>query len=289
MANSRYYQDSLKKEYEFKQAVEACDLELARRLLESDTYLANSCMYEKPDGKGSFMEVMYYAVRTGNLAMVQLLVEFGAGVRANYHGTSMQTGSDAGMYEAVAMRHVEIADFLLSSGAKINGTFKTLLRGKLTFLAEAARCGDQALLAAFMCHGAEHHIWKAIYELQDEYYMLIKHYQEDPKYAAELEECQTEYETIIRNLMDYAVGQNFYAGQQDALIYIWNHDSPNRLGIAFLKDMRTIAGVNLAGVSVDGKPVTRQMLYDLKLPGADDAIITRNDILALLIKYVAML
>lgn len=89
---------------------------------------------------------------------------------------------------------------------------------------------------------------------------------------AELHEEKASYSRIIKTLLDYSFGIDFNKESSSDLLARNQYD-----GLSFLRGL-DISGFNFIGVSVNGVPVTREMLIERKLKGADKAIVSVNDL-----------
>jgi hypothetical protein len=84
---------------------------------------------------------------------------------------------------------------------------------------------------------------------------------------ARLQREVVEYRHVISLMMDHAIGQDFL-----------HDDERSQYGFSFLKELKSVAGINFLGVSLGGKPVTRDMLKMLGFTDVDAAIVTMNDL-----------
>jgi ankyrin repeat protein len=80
-------------------------------------------------------------------------------------------------------------------------------------------------------------------------------------------------DSLIKTLLDYSIGIEF----SDENNFMFDK-KPDLL--SYLKGI-DVSGYNFIGVSIAGKPVTREMLIAENLKGADKAILTKNDLLDL--------
>ena len=92
---------------EFRKAIESNDLVTARTLLEQDKTLASSKEFHP----------LYDAAVEGSLALVKLLLEFGADL-----DIPPQRGTGGAVHEAVVREHYEIANLLYDHGAAVDAT-----------------------------------------------------------------------------------------------------------------------------------------------------------------------
>lgn len=292
-----------------KEAILSGNIAAAQLFFDEGVYI-NGSAYEYADKSGytqvSFLES---AISTGNLDMVELLVERGATVKQrNSNGNN---NAHHAIMAAIENGNAEVADYLFQKGADPNEYYnRDHHMAGMTYLAHAARLGHLDLAEVIIRHAGSDVVSHAIYSAKKSYVdasysfgresrfetmakTLKQNYSDKERkskveYAARsdygkedlkmfdknkaelierLEREQTEYENTIKTLLDFAPGQDFH---EDA--------DPNKFGLSFLKELRSLAGLNFVGVSVGCKPVTREMLTAMNLPDVDKAIFTLSDI-----------
>jgi len=281
----------------FRDALIIQEYDIAKLLIAEANIYING--YVSPDESVSYVHrYIYYAVKTGKLPFVELLVENGANIKP--HNSYYETGDDTGIRTAVEEGHSHIVEYLLSKGAKSSGTIGGMRRA--TYIAHAAAKNDLATVEVLAKYGAlkqleasfslanekygemirncEYHITSkysddtraSLVEKVDSAKDYMKSYylrdlseldEKKPQIMAKYEQLKEEYERIIRVLMDYAVGCDL------------SNETYHKL--SFLENM-TICGINFVGVSVGGYPVTREMLQQEKLVGYENAIVNVPDI-----------
>lgn len=209
--------------------------------------------------------LIYYAAQSGHLPIVELLVERRAdiGLTKNYH-----TGdyNNSGIMGAIEKRHVEIVAYLLKKGANSNG----VIYGKPNelFLARAARNGDTKIVELLIHHGANvlEAIISAYIVFQENFkkieikYNWMKGREEEKK--KQLDSLKQPYLLAITTLMDYAIGSDL--------------SDPN-LGWDFLKTIDANK-VNFLGISIEGHPITHELLREHKIQREEEAIVTLDDL-----------
>lgn len=242
----------------------------------------NKRIYENPmTEKGSWMPLIWYAVKAGSLDIVKFLVERKAEIKRGY-----DSGDDSAIREAVKSNQTEIAAFLLESGADANIAFRNVLGGGTTLLAKAAENQNLPMVKLIAQHTGVEGVLSAISQIYDETYERtnnIKRALEDKYFDAEkkpelkekLEKYNRKYKLIVNTLMDHAAGLDL-----PETIYIKESyfDNNKKSPLHLFNLIDTIADINFIGVSIAGKPVTRDMLKAAKLPRADKALVTTNDL-----------
>lgn len=241
-----------------------------------------------------------FAAKSGNLAMVQFLVECGADVLP--HNSYFNEGDDSGISAAVEAGHADIVEYLLQKGATARGVIGQRSDERDTFLAYAAKQGHTQIIELLIQYGAQSSLEDSLYLAYEKYgksiiqyefalkekfsnrnrdaivknisgsdFMRSYHEEElkkfdeaKPRIAQQRNENILIYEKIITTLMDYAIGCDFsYYTEKDIL--------------KFLTPLRSIAALNFVGVSIGGYPITPDMLIAAKFPRAAEAIVTLTD------------
>lgn len=232
---------------------------------------ANSYAYEHAH-RGSVAPFIYYAAKLGNLAIVKLLIENHATIspRDDY----FNRGDDSAIKAAVENGHTEIVEYLLEHGAKVDGTtgiyrFK-VHTALLTYLAQAAYDNNVDMVESLVNHGAN--VKTALICNYNHFIDTINIHQEsisstsDEKLKAEINvkitQEKTRYQNAIRLLMNYAMGVDLT--EHDGL-----DGSKNNMDIFTNLDL---SSMNFCGVSLDGKPITHEILRTKGLKEADSTI-----------------
>lgn len=236
-------------------------------------------VYAHKDGEGACCcPLKYFAARVGSLNIVKELVRRGAKIKDDDRCYAMR-GAIKGGHEAVVQ-------FLLESGGDSNGVFEGVHRQ--TCLGRAAFDGRKCIVNLLVQYGAK---TKLALSLNDDnfrkpyrhYEAKISRYNDDARafemsYSSEAEmkkwdqekrdliaardHLLQQYSNSVKMLLDHAIGINFDKEIDD---------------LNFLNDL-DITGFNFVGVSIDGQPITREMLVEKGFKGADKAIVTRDDI-----------
>lgn len=130
-------------------------IETVRFFLEEDLSPNTHC-YEPGSTSRAVYPLISFAVESGNLTLVKLLVEHGATVspRDDY----FNKGDDSAIRAAVKSGHADIVDYLLEKGAKAHGLCGGGSLGEMyggtTFLAKAAQDGNINIIESLLKHGA---------------------------------------------------------------------------------------------------------------------------------------
>lgn len=206
----------------------------------------------------SFLEI---AASIGDLEMVKLLVSRHAGYYDNkgekhYHALRV----------AVEKGKVEIAKVLLEDGANANSSYGGLYPSP-TFLGMAAFLGLKEMVDLLVHHGAD--VGIAI-KLNYLHFMEILscnklHPLKPLGFHQEIQPHQVKeevekYKASVRLLHEYAQEVD------------WKEDEAKHLAY------QDLSGINLVGVSIEGKPITRELLVQNGYQGADKAIVTLPDV-----------
>ena len=128
----------------WQSAIDADDVEGARRLLRSDSGLVHQrVIRHRRDGTTYLLDPLVVACSRDSLAMARLLIEAGADVSAR--------GPDGGVTPLAPGCGPALVDYLLEQGADING----LGYNNSTALMLAAYAGNEPLVAHLMRRGAD--------------------------------------------------------------------------------------------------------------------------------------
>jgi ankyrin repeat protein len=225
--------------------------------------------------------LIHFAVKSGKLSMVKLLVEYGVKIYFTPHDCSDRRNDNYGLRTAVKEGHEAIVDYLLECGADANGLCDkercVELYGGITFLARAAEDGNTHIVESLIKHGADipstlnlAYKKKIVYGYKECVSAIQLNCTNTKELQQKADELRTAYTRMVRTCMDYAFGCNFEAKSKDALDLYGG-------GLVFLKD-EDVSGMNFIGVSVAGRPVTLDMLKKEAKSGAENAIITTVDL-----------
>ena len=220
------------------------------------------------------------AAGLGQLDIIKYLIEDGAIIQEDEDYEALFAAIDAG--------HPDIVDFLAKEyGMGIHEfythDFPEYTWPSDTFLVRAALSNNHRTIDVLLQHDVPIiralNSFKAIHKLLNESFSEIKKQLAETSTVSDAKQLEVTNEMgnaikkfsedeqkAIRILMDYAVGENFIM------------QLPDYPGISFLKSLDTIAGINFIGVSVNDCPVTHPLLAELKLPGAEDAIVTLSEL-----------
>lgn len=97
---------------------------------------------------------------------------------------------------------------------------------------------------------------------------LSKFDQEKQQLTHKITQLESNYHKEIKALLDYAFGVDLTAEEK--------HDGKTYYGLTFLEKLN-ISNLNLIGLSINGRPLTRQMLQERDLDGTH-AIVTQDDL-----------
>ncbi|KTC72551.1 Ankyrin repeat protein [Legionella birminghamensis] len=291
------------------------NIDIVRYFIEEEEFNPDVSAYIE-GRSGCLLSLISFAVKAGYLDIVKLLVE--AGVPINGHIkdiNGVSWANNAGIHMAIKENKTEIALYLLDKGANGVGFFDMLANE--TFLARAAVNDNEPLVEALIAKGASVRdaltmgasVGDAISSPVRKYRNIIyayenqimfqkrnkdhhlkelgrrnkkkeHHTEELAKCNNNIKELEDELEKIkikqyqfMKLLLDHAVGMEFPAQKE-------SYGSSKKTILAFLDDL-DISGLNFVGVSVDGVPVTRNLLTNLGFTGADKALYTLNDVAAL--------
>jgi ankyrin repeat protein len=271
----------------------------ALELFLAEGFVPNCSVDLNPTRKGRVKPIVYFAAITNNLPMVKLMLECCYSIDKDTYHTDMNR--DSALKAAVKKDNYDMVEYLLAKGASADNHFGNSMRME-PYVARAARYADHRMIALLLKHAEIFDIESALrhnrdnskkaiqnysYALQNECHestrkRLIEHCKQvnhsghaySVKELAELEEkmvlypkkiaCLQAYQhSVIINLMDHAVATDFTYCRDE---------------LEYFKEMDSIAGINFIGVSVDGKPVTRQYLMELGCKDCNQAIITMDDL-----------
>lgn len=273
-----------------RDAIEQGNEDLVRFFL-NEGVSASSWAYTE-GSTGGMHQLIHFAASKGNLALVQMLVEEGADIsrRDRYH----DRGNDTAIIAAVEGGHPDVVEYLLSEGAGADAhttsdeyvragdfSYKPLLfvaaehQDNKRIIASMAKYGAQVGSAVSVAALVYKNALKKYQGLLDNRYSIknrpeniyhVKEFdQERTNLISRVEYLQKNYPRMIAALLEHSIGQDLSRGP-------WSKDN---LGI--FKDL-DVSGFNFIGVSIQGKPVTREMLREAGLKGWDKALVTLNDL-----------
>lgn len=241
-----------------------------------------------PNGRSAQKNFIYYAVEKRSLPIVEYLVSKGLNLK-----DEEVNGCDIAILTAVEKGFSEIVVYLLSQGANAIACFPGIRYE--TLLAKAASQDDFITMEALIANGADKVIEASLSLTEEKYSPQIRRYQnalsqniersrrivtknqEDKEPSPHsfdkledldkeravlkerLQELQTRYRKIVKNIHDYSVGLDL---SPDSLTYL----------------PEDISGMNFCGISVNGRPVTKEMLLKMQKLGIDAAIISLHDL-----------
>lgn len=240
------------------------------RFFLNEGFLENKRAYGKGNSGKNRSSLISVAAKSGNLAIVKLLVERGADIRpknddnGNFH---YDGGDDSAIEAAVQAGHADVVDYLLKKGANANGSvIFTIIKevyggsvGLCTFLAIAVQDGNFPIVESLLKHGAS--IQYAL-TIANQKFQLDLQDAAQKKQELEQNKLKDSYVHLIKTLLDYAVGI-YFLDEKDVL--------------RILKEI-DISGFNFIGISIEGQPVTCEMLIERGLKGADKALVSINDL-----------
>jgi len=224
---------------------------------------------------GNLYSLKYFAAQVGNLPMVKRLVKNGAKINKEHYRHAMLPALKEG--------HFEVVQYLLKNGGSANGTFEGVRRQ--TFLGRAAFDGQKLMTDLLVKHGAKiksalslnNAEFRELYDRSSSALSNLKYQSEMKNWDKEKQELiekrvalLQKYSKSVQMILDHAIGTNF--DKEQTSTYGGPHD-----GLTFLNDL-DITGFNFAGMSIDGQPITREMLIKKGLKGAAKALVTYNDI-----------
>lgn len=206
--------------------------------------------------------LIYFAVKTNNLPMVKLLVEHHAELKWIDNGYPCGVGNNDAIETVLETGSTEIAEYLLAHGADANGMIKYpgLDRMQETYFGIAASHLDNRMADTLIKFGAN--IENALYFHNE--HLRGKNYKKTIQ-----EDDLEQYRKSTQFLLDYGMGINLHSKET------LPEDFDN---LAFLENVN-LEGFNFIGLSLDGRPMTRQMLLDRGgLINAEKAIFSLDDL-----------
>ncbi|PIS00959.1 MAG: hypothetical protein COT84_04875 [Chlamydiae bacterium CG10_big_fil_rev_8_21_14_0_10_35_9] len=202
--------------------------------------------------RGFRYPLIYFAAKVNNLRIVQLLVEKGARIKQRERPCFNESDHQEAMRIAIEEGHAETVQYLLENGGNADGSFKG--QHGLRFLGEAAMKGHKQIVDLLVQHGAD--INRALSSILANF--TARYIPRDKKISYD------DYYRSVQMLLDHACGTDF-SGVKD--------------GLEFLKHLKAdISNFNFVGMSIDGVPITREMLLQQGFQGVEGAIFTENDI-----------
>lgn len=229
-----------------------------------------NCWAHLAETSTELRQPIYFAVVKNNLHLVELFLKYGALVSPGDSNSDfkIQIDNNTAIETAIAHGYYDIAKCLLEHGATSKGYIffrdKSKEVSTIYFLAYAVRISRIDLVELLIKHGAnipdtlgdnlfcfnQKNRW-----IEDN--ITGENRSELLEYKKALFEA---YRSSTFTLMDYAFGVDF-------------------ISLNFLKSPKEIdiSGMNFVGASVQGIPITHEMLKNLELKGAENAITTIQD------------
>jgi len=232
--------------------------------------------------RGAVKPLIWFAAKKGNLKMVKILVEHGATIAQDR--IEFIVGADDAIEAAVQGGFEDITEYLLERGATAEGRIG---RGRafngicpISYLGKAALDGNIGIVSMLAKHGANvKDALKLNYaRMQDR---IEKYYDEskcDYKESYIKKLTDKKDNAINRQLpstqilMDHAIGDNFSENDNDD---IYNENIKDNMNLFKNID---VSGVNFIGVTLDGNPVTHEILKRKGIIGAEKAITTLDEL-----------
>lgn len=207
--------------------------------------------------------LIYYAVQSKSLPIVKILVEAKASLKKM--GSEGNGTNDEGIRNAVKMGVSDIAEYLLEQGALTSGVFEGegfYRKERETFLGMAANQQDHKMAEV---------LTKFDIDRENTIDLHYERYISRLKRLSDKESETKNYQQSTKFLLDYAMGMNFNSSR--SATYFHN--------LEFLSKI-DISNFNFIGLSLDGQPITKEILKSKKLTGAENAITTLDDLERLL-------
>jgi len=230
--------------------------DIVRGIMEEKLYIADRRVPVENKKYSEEKPLIYFAAKSKSLPMVKILVEAEASVKKE--GSEGNGTNDEGIRTAVITGAMDIVEFLLQQGALANGIVDTSEHyeeiEKETYLGIAANNQDHEIAKDLLKYGAN---------IENTIALHNERFRDRLKRTHDKQSEMKAYQLSTQFLLDYAMGINFNS-----------HDYNN---LDFLRDIN-IAGFNFLGLSLDGKPITKETLRSLKLIGADQAITTLDEL-----------
>lgn len=261
-----------------------------------DEGLSADAYAHKRGDRGCVLPLKHFAAKIGSLQMVQLLVSKGAKIIDTSRFRDESDDQDA-MRASVKKGHSHIVRYLLENGGSVDGCLNKGFHNNQTYLGYAAYHGSKQLFELLAGHGANVKTAlslneKSFRELFQRYENSLKFEYSDANRKSRLQYCTDadmkewdqkketliekrnsmlkQYSQAVQMLLDRAIAIDL-DGEKSGIF------CANYGGLLFLKEL-DISGFNFVGVSLDGKPITRKMLLDQGLKGAERALVSLDDI-----------
>ncbi len=254
----RYDTDNRLVECAARDAILAGNEEVVRLLLDAGLS-PNDWAYEEDNKK--YLPLIHFAAISGRLNLVKLLVEYGVKIyftqdeKRELHFRERWEKCNIGLKTAILAGHADIVDYLLDGGAEANDSYNDAM----TLLARAAADDNTQIVESLIKHGAEVPL-----AINSAYKKLGAN--------GHIEA----YTSIVRKCMDYAMGCDFYAKPEYSLNRFYDEQG----NFVFFKGI-DVSGMNFIGASIAGQPITRTKLEKEAASGANNAIVTISDLVAI--------
>lgn len=270
----------------FRDAIIAEDLGKIRSFIEAGISVDSWARDEKL-GFYDKKRLIHFAAATGNMAVVKMLVKQGAMIKPK----SSWEGGDDGIISAVESGHLAVVNYLLSKGADSQAKAKARSLEYKSLLMIAAQKGYKDIIATLIQHEAmvgataaetmemyRSAIRMSGYRLKNDFNKdkrdkissaNVKELNDFYKGVAQLinerERLKSDYQKTIATLLDYAIGEDL--GR-------WSWGSYHT---TVFQNM-DVSGFNFIGVSIQGQPITPEMLLKAGCWGVENALFTLADL-----------
>lgn len=253
---------------------------------------SNTSVSRKKRGVVREKSLIHIAAKVGNFDIVKILVDHGAVIKdERKFFASRDPDNQEAMRSAIKKGNVAIVQYLLEKGGSVNGVCTgTNIEHEQTFLGRAAFNNQNQLVDLFVKHGADikgtllsnYRIFNKDFK---RYNKAIKNYEKTIKklnskekstellnkmqeFINERDILLQKYYIAVRIILDHAMGINFETQSN-----LFNQAKQ----LKFLKDL-DISNFNFIGISIDCQPINRKMLIEQCLKGSDQALITFEDL-----------
>lgn len=252
-----------------RNAILANQLEIVRYLLIDEHIDADIRVPIDDEKYSKDKPLIYYAVKSKSLPMVALLVnEARASVRQQ--GSENNLTNKVGIQTAIEMGETRIAEYLFRQGAEALDIIK--LKGpneEETYLGVAANQQNHAMAELLLKFDTNREnsrytfISDTIKIHHDRFLERTQRFDKQEKQAE-----MKDFQASMQFLFDYAMGTNFTTSRGEFNFYD---------NLEFLRGM-DISGFNFLGLSLEGHPITKDMLRSRGFIGADKALTTLDDL-----------
>lgn len=238
-----------------RDAILSNKIDIVRDIMKEKFYISDARVPVENEKNSKEKPLIYFAVKAKSLPIVKLLVEAKASVKKE--GIDGNGRNDEGIRTAVVTSATDIVEFLLQQGALAYGVIDAREHyteiEKETYLGIAANNQNHAMAEVLLQYNAD--MGSTIWHHNGRFRDRLKR----------MRDKQSETKAYLHStqfLLDYAMGLNF---------------DNNFNNLDFLRDIN-IAGFNFLGLSLDGNPITKEILRSQKLINWDQAITTLDDL-----------